>query len=187
MGVFLGLSDSRLGHMMRCQVLPEGVGHFHLLEGHALVGDGHIILGEANVFYVDPFFPRETVKLVRTEGAGDLSCTVRAEIVENDGVVVLYGCHRLAVFHDDGGYNELIGHFFVIGCGYGAQRAHCGLAHTDLFHLIQQLLDIILAGCRRGISAIQEAVYIYFLQAVILRHLQQGIQMGVVAVYAAVR
>ena len=59
-------------------------------------------------------------------------------------------------------------------------------ADADLFHLIGKLLHKILSGGRRGIAAVQEAVYIDLLQAMALRQLQKAVDVRIVAVHAAV-
>ena len=60
-------------------------------------------------------------------------------------------------------------------------------ADTYLLHLCIQLLSKFLTACRRSITSVQEAMNIYFIKTVSLRQLQQTVEMGIVAVNAAVR
>ena len=46
---------------------------------------------------------------------GDLSCTVRTEVKEDNGVTVIDGCQCFSVFSNYKWYNELIGLASVIG------------------------------------------------------------------------
>ena len=63
----------------------------------------------------------------------------------------------------------------------------CDLANTNFFHLSLQLFYITFSGCRRSVTAIQEAVYIYFFQTFSFCQFQQTIQMCIVAVYTTIR
>ncbi len=64
---------------------------------------------------------------------------------------------------------------------------HRDFADADLLHLVLKGRDIVHAALRRRVTAVQEAVHIYVGQPLLLRHLQQRIQMCDVAVHAAVR
>ena len=58
--------------------------------------------------------------------------------------------------------------------------------HANFLHLRFQFFGISLAAGRWCISSVQEAVYIDFFKPVSLSQFQQAIEMGIVAVYAAV-
>ena len=115
MCVFLRLSDSCLCHVMRCQILSECVGQRNLFKCNALVRDRHIILCEAYVYDISACAAVKAVKLITAEGTGDLSCTVRTEVEEDDRIAVLNGCNRLSVFHYYSRNYKLICYFFRIG------------------------------------------------------------------------
>ena len=71
---------------------------------------------------------------------------------------------------------------------HGVVTSHNGshFSDADLLHLVCQLLYKILSGGGRCVTAIQEAVYIDLRKTVTLCQLQQSVDMGIVAVYAAV-
>ena len=109
MSVFLSLRDTGLRHVVLCKILAEGLRDLHLRECDLLVRDRYIIIGEAGI---EDLLPRSSVKLVKiildAEAAGDLTCAVRTEVEEDDGIAVLDGRDRLAVFHDYCRNNELV-------------------------------------------------------------------------------
>ena len=61
------------------------------------------------------------------------------------------------------------------------------LPQADFFHVSSQLVHIFLGAPRRHVSAVQETVHHQFLYAFLLRQIDQGQQMGDVAVHAPVR
>ena len=69
----------------------------------------------------------------------------------------------------------------VIAASHG-----CNLSNTNLIALLLQLFQELQTGSRRSITAIHKAMHIDILQTVSLRQLQQGIQMRIVAVHAAI-
>ena len=70
--------------------------------------------------------------------------------------------------------------------GVVASGDHAYFSYAQFFHLVCQLLHIALAGFRRGVPSIQEAVHVDFLKAMSFSQLQQAEHMGDVAVHAAV-
>ena len=64
---------------------------------------------------------------------------------------------------------------------------HADFADTDLIHFCLQLLYIRFSGCRRSVTAIQEAVYINFLETLTFCQFQKSEYMGDMAVNTAVR
>ena len=71
---------------------------------------------------------------------------------------------------------------------HGVVAAHyrSDFAHADFLQLIGAFLHIILAGGGRYVAAVQQSVDIHFLQAAALSQLHDGIEVGVMAVDAAV-
>ena len=65
------------------------------------------------------------------ECAGDLSCAVRAEVEEHDGIA---GCDRSAAL-DDARHDELVRDFVFIGFRYSANRAR-ELFALSLIHIL---------------------------------------------------
>ncbi len=88
-------------------------------------------------------------------------------------------------------YQRVVGFFHTLPAVIPVHRvitSHhaCDLTHTNLFHLFFQLFYVFLAGCRRRITSVQEAVYIHLLNALPLRQLQQSVNVFIVAVHASV-
>ena len=69
----------------------------------------------------------------------------------------------------------------VVPAADGGDQAHAQLAHFG-----GQLFDVIQAGGRGHVAAIQKAVDIDFFQLLPLAQLQQGVQMGDMAVHTAI-
>ena len=220
MGIFLRLGDSGLGHIVGGKEFSEGIGDLDLRESDLLVGNGYVIVCEAAV---EDLLARSSVKLVElvhAEASGDLSCAVRPEVEENDGIAVLNGADWFAVFHGNRRNDKFIRNAVRIGILYSVNAARCGnafaqgkrpvslldtvpavvavhrviaarnnadLADAQLIHLILESLHILNAGLGRRIAPVKEAVYEYIFDSFALCHLQKGINVGIVAVHAAVR
>ena len=108
MRIFLSLRNPYLCLFVGCQEFAKGIGDTLLLKGNQLVLDGLIIIRKAYIHQVQPFRPWEAVKAVVAECTGNLPCTVRTEVVENHGILILDGGRRLAVLHHHKGDDELI-------------------------------------------------------------------------------
>ena len=219
MRVLLGLGDACLLQSVCRKELTECVGNLFFYKCNLLVRDRHVILCEAYIGCLHALAPVESSEVVVAECSRNLSCAVRAEVKEDNGISVLNGCRRSAVLHNDHRYNELVGYFFIIGsldpfCRGSrlialaenerpvsllhtvpaivtvhrivAARHACDFADADLFHLRFQFFHIFFSGCRRCVTAVQEAVNVHFLNALSLRQLKQSINMRIVAVNAAV-
>ena len=109
----------------------EGIGDLDLRECDLLIGDGHVIICEAAVEDLLARPSVELVELIHAEASGDLSGTVRTEIEEDDGIAVLDGADRLAVFHGDCRNHELIRNAVRIGILYSVNAAGSGNAFTQ--------------------------------------------------------
>ena len=68
-----------------------------------------------------------------------------------------------------------------------AAADHGDLTDADLLHLVFELGQIIDAALGRCVASVQEAVHIYPVEAVALRHFKESVQMRIVAVHTAVR
>ena len=83
--VLLRLGDARLRLAVRRQIFAERIGQGNLLECYGLVRDRHIVLGEAYICRLLSAAPAlKAGKIIAAERAGDLSRTVRAEIIKDD-------------------------------------------------------------------------------------------------------
>ena len=122
MGIFLGLGDTGLSHVVSRQILAEGVCQMDLFERYQFVRDGGIIVCKAYIRQVQTFLSRETGELIVAECAGDLAGTVRTEVEEYDGIILGNDRYRLSILLDDRRKNELIRNAFVIGSLYGDSR-----------------------------------------------------------------
>ena len=101
--------------MLCSQKFTKGIGNLYFMEGNQLVGNGHIIFGEADIGSHYPLTAVKAVKLIGTEHSGQLSCAVGTEVKEDHGIAGLDGRHRRAVFHYNRGNYELIGHTLIVG------------------------------------------------------------------------
>ena len=114
MCIFLCLGDTGLGLSMSCQILTEGIVKFYFLKCNDGIRDGCIILSETYVGQIQLLLSCKSIKLICTECSGDLSCTVRTEVEKDHGIFILNGCYRLAIFHDNARFYELIMYFFFV-------------------------------------------------------------------------
>ena len=142
MCIFLCLGDTGLGLSMSCQILTEGIVKFYFLKCNDGIRDGCIILSETYVGQIQLLLSCKSIKLICTECSGDLSCTVRAEVEKDHGIFVLNGCYRLAVFHYNTRFYELVMYFFFVRVCHCAHRALCRNAFAFGQCLISQLYTI---------------------------------------------
>ena len=216
MGVLLGLGDAQLGETQVADILAEGVHQLLVGVGHRHVGQGSVVLGGADkVHGQEAGLALHIGEVLVHEAPGDLPGPVGAEVEEDDGVVVPdlgvlgahHGLHKL-VRHTGviGLLDRLSGVGlegpFAAGDGvigalhpvpalvpvHGVVAAHDrgDLAHAQLLDLGLELLHIELARAGGHVAAVQEAVDVDLAQSLLLGHLQQGEQVGDVAVDAAV-
>ena len=215
-GVLLGLGYAQLGQIILGEVLAKGVLKALGLIGHVHVGHGGVVLGHAHVGEGEETSPPFEARKVRVDqGAGYLPCPVGAEVVEDNGVAaldrlcalhhrghhklvgdvlvigVLHSAYRafglLALAVDHGGiglFDALPAVITVHGVVAAHDRGH--LAHADFLEFFHELLHIVLAAGGGHVPAVQEAVDEHLLKASLFRHFQKGVQVGVMAVHAAV-
>ena len=220
MSILLCLSDTCLLQIVSCKELSECICDLFLHKCNQFIRNRHIILCEAYICGLYSFASVKSCEIIITECSCDLSCTVRTEVKEDNGISVFYRRCRSAVFHNYHRHNELICHILIIrslnslysgiclislsiyessvGFLYAVPAVitiHCivascncsDLAHTDFFHLCFQLFYILFSGCRRCVTSVKEAVYIYFLDSLSLCQLKESVNVRIVAVYASVR
>ena len=115
MCILLCLGNSGLGHMVLCKELPECLLDLRLRESDMLVRDCDIIVGEAGVVNLLARSSVKLIEIIHAEASGQLSCTIRTEIEEDDRIAILDRGNRLAILHHNRRDDELIGHSICIG------------------------------------------------------------------------
>ena len=216
MGIFFRLRNAKLGQAQFAEILAEDIFQLLVGEGHGDVGHGGVVLCGADEMQGEkPTLALELIKVGVHQGAGQLPGPVGAEIVEDDPVpgveAALPGAdHRLHELVGDslvvGGLNGLqriiekvpraIDHG-VIGPLEPVPAAvpvhgvvpshHIGdLSNAQGLYFLLELADIVPPRGGGDIPSIQKDVNIELFQTVTFGQLQQGIQMGDVAVDPAV-
>ena len=215
-GVLLRLGNAQLGIALLGDILAENVGQLPVGEGDEHVGHGGIVLGGADEGHGEvALLPLHVGKGGIHETAGDLPGPVGAEVGEDDGVALphaavlgahdglhklvgdagiigfLHPVHRVGVLHALAPGHGVVGPLHPVPAlvpVHGVVAAHDGghLAHADFFALFHKLFHIFLAGGGGHIPAVQEAVDVHPAQPPLPGHLQQGEDVGDVAVDAAV-
>ena len=216
MSVFFGFRDPELLHAKLGDIFAEGVGQRFRLKGHLDIGHGRVVLGHAHIGQgEEAFLPLKALESRIHKGAGDFPGPVRTEVEEYHripgadlsaagthgrhhefvgnllGVAVGHRLHRalcldaLAVNHGGIGLFHTVPAVVAV---HGVVAAHyrSDFAHADFLQLIGAFLHIILAGGGRYVAAVQQSVDIHILQAAALSQLHDGIEVGVMAVDAAV-
>ena len=214
MGVLLRFGDAQLGQAHGAEVLAQAVFHRDPGPGHQHVGHGGVILGVADVGGGE-ILPLEAVEIRVHNGPGDLPGPVGTVVEENDAVVVGDGALRVADHglhklvgdivgiglghgvHGVGILDALAVDHGVIGQlhplpavvpVHGVIPAHNGgdFAHAQGLALVPAGGDEVPAAGGGHVPPVQEGVDIHPGQALVLGHLQQGIQVLDVGVDAAV-
>lgn len=119
MRILLGFGNAKLLEALIGDVLAEGVFKALRLECDLNVRHRGVILRHADVGErEEAILAGEAGEIRVYECAGDLSCAVRAEVEEHDGIT---GCDRSAAL-DDARHDELVRDFVFIGFRYSANR-----------------------------------------------------------------
>ena len=109
MRIFLCLSGTKLLQPICSKILAKCILDFLLLESDNLIRDRLVVILEAYICQRKlSAFPLKSCKLICTERSCDLTCTVRTEVKEDNGIICLYRCNRLSICFDDGWKNKLI-------------------------------------------------------------------------------
>src|SRR5699024_8048210 len=115
MSILLCLSDASLLQAMRCEELAECICDLFFYECNQFVRDRHIVLCEAHICCLHSLSPVKSCEVIVAVCSRDLSCTVRTEVKEDNGIAVFYHRRRSAVFHNYHRHNELVRYLFIIG------------------------------------------------------------------------
>ena len=138
MCILLSLSETKLLLTAFCKVLTECIGDMLLLESDCLVRDCLIVILETYISCLDEWTIK-ACKLIITECTGNLTCTVRTEVKEDDRIILFYNRNRLAIFHDNGWKNELIGYILCI------RISHClnSVLSKHTLSLCQRIISLL--------------------------------------------
>ena len=217
MRVLLSLGDAQLLEPRVRDDLAHRVFQFLRRERHREIHEGLVISCGADILQrEDGLSALESIEVRLRERIGHLTCAVRTEVHEDDGVAFVDDACGIA----DDRHDELVRHslrvarfnrMHGVGILYAlAQRdrvialfhtvptlvaVHAveasgdrgDLAAADLFAVVVKLLDISCAGGRRHVTAVEEAVQIHALEPTLFRHLHRGKDVRDMAVHAAVR
>src|SRR5699024_5166578 len=114
----LGLSDTCLCHIVLSQIFAECIFNLFFFESNQFARNSFIVICEAYKSQLQFLLSLEALELRITERAGQLPCTVRAEVEEDYGILILNGCNRMSIFFHNGRNYKLIGLSFVVGSLY---------------------------------------------------------------------
>ena len=131
--IFLCLSDTNLCHIMSCKVFAKCILKKYFVEGNQFVLDCLIIVCKTYICEVKFLCSLEAFELVIAECSGDLTCTVRTEVEEYNGIFVLNGCNRFAVFFDYSRKYEFICLVSIVG----SLNCCCSVCAFDAFAFCQ--------------------------------------------------
>ena len=98
----------------------------NFVECYQFVLDRIIILCEAYECSIQSLHSLKAFEIIIAESSCDLSCTVRTEVEEYNGILIRNGCNRFAVFLDHCRKYELIGLAIIIG-SLNCCRSICSL------------------------------------------------------------
>ena len=115
MGIFFRLGDSELALALLCQIVAHGINQWDRRVG---TGGIYIVLvfrglNEGRELGCRGTF--ETVEVFISQGMGDLTGAIGAEVHKDHGVAIFYGHWCLAFSTDGGGMDKFV--VFVAGIG----------------------------------------------------------------------
>ena len=115
MSIFFSFSDTQLGQSLLGNVFTEGIVQALWFEGNLYVWHGSIVLGHADIAQREEVTGKAG-KIRVNQSAGDLSCTVRTEVIEDNRVV----CRNSAFLWiaDNAWNNKFIGDIVCIGISH---------------------------------------------------------------------
>ena len=129
MCVLFSLGDSGLLHVVCCKPFTKGIGNRNLMESNQLIRDRRIIVREAYISKLKSLRSVKSLEVIITKCSGNFSCTVRTEVKEDYGILVLDGCNRLSILYYNGRLYKFIGLFTVIG----SLDTFCGTCRSKTF------------------------------------------------------
>ncbi|VVB69394.1 Uncharacterised protein [uncultured archaeon] len=213
MSIFLSLRDSELTQPCSADHLTQSVARVLRWKGHRNL-QGGIVLSHAGVADANRIY-WELMKIAIYKSPGDLACSVGPEVEEDYAVSTLhqpgtvhdcglqelvvltalvailyrfFGRFRFEAFSLDEAAISLLNSLPALIPVHGvvAPRDRGHPAHAQLPELLLQLPKIGQSASGRDVPAVKNGVHINPLQTLFLCHLQKGIQVGVVAVHAAI-
>ena len=99
------------------------------MESNQLIRDRRIIVREAYISKLKSLRSVKSLEVIITKCSGNFSCTVRTEVKEDYGILVLDGCNRLSILYYNGRLYKFIGLFTVIG----SLDTFCGTCRSKTF------------------------------------------------------
>ena len=114
MRIFFRLRDPRLLHMMSGKPFSKRIRNGNLMECHLLIRNRRVIIGKADIRHIQPFSSVKALEIIVAEASRDLSCPVRTEVKENNGIAVFDRRNGCAVLHDNSRLYKFIRFLSVI-------------------------------------------------------------------------
>ncbi len=143
--ILFGFRNSQLFFAELCKILAEGVRHRRFGERYVQTLELRVVDGKADVYGVDKArFSLERRALGNNEfllgnSAGNLPCTVGAEVEAYYAVALFNQADGLSVFKYVGGLDELVGHALIITRLDGLQRVVALVAVAEGEHVVRLL------------------------------------------------
>jgi hypothetical protein len=114
MSILLRLSNSKVAQTMFGQDISQDVGQIMRRKGHGQIKP-LVVLGETDVMHPGKFGSLKAGEVLASEAAGDLACTVRPEVEEDDRVPILDATDILAIqVNQNDGLHKLVHHLLLI-------------------------------------------------------------------------
>ena len=144
MGIFFRLCNPCLGHMVCGQPFAKSILHSNLMESHFFIGNGRVIIGEADISQIQPFPPVKSGEFVITEASRNFPCPVRPEIEEDYRIFILNRSHRRSIFHHHRRFYKFIRFPSFIGLPNGSRPPCCGQPFPLRQGIIGQFYPVII-------------------------------------------
>ena len=143
MCIFLCLGNSCLLHIVCCKPFTKGIGNRNLVECHFLVRDRRIIVREAYIDKIKSCTSVKALEIIIAECSRNLSCSVRSEVKEDYGILILDGCNRLTVLYNYSRLYKFVCLISVIGSLDACRTAFCGKSLSLCQRIISKLYSVI--------------------------------------------
>src|SRR5699024_961096 len=108
MRIFLCLCNTGLFQSVGSKKFSKSILNGYLVESYLCIRNCRIILCKAYIGKVQSLLSLKSCKIICAESSGDLSCSVRTEVKEDNGIFILDPSHWLSVFYDHGRNNKFI-------------------------------------------------------------------------------
>ena len=112
------------------------------LKGFVILRHGNVVQREEAVF------PLKSVKILKDVRTADLSCAIRTEVIEDDGILRLNGGRGFSVRQNDGRHYELVRYASIIALLHRFRSAACSQSlaisqrRIRLFHALKAIITI---------------------------------------------